>query len=177
MSRYTESLFCITGTNIVFSSIILQKQTKSHRKKRTDLYLPEVGSKWRGKLDIGSQKVQIFSFKINTNSGCNVQYDNYTEHYFPGGSDGKESAHNAGDLGSIPGLERSPTEGKGNPLQYSCLENSIDRGAWRVKSMGSQSWTWPSDWAHPAHELTESLTRNPRSLCPSTSFLRPTPGC
>ena len=48
----------------------------------------------------------------------------------PDGSDGKESACNAGDLGSIPGLERSPGEGNGNPLQYSCLENSMDRGAW-----------------------------------------------
>ena len=47
---------------------------------------------------------------------------------FPGGSDGKVSACNAGDLGSIPGSERSPGEGNGNPLQYSCLENSVDRG-------------------------------------------------
>ena len=46
---------------------------------------------------------------------------------FPGGSDGEESACNAGDLGSIPGLGRSPGEGKGYPLQYSCLENSMDR--------------------------------------------------
>ena len=44
---------------------------------------------------------------------------------FPGGSEGKESACNAGDLGSIPGLERSPREGKGYPFQYSGLENSI----------------------------------------------------
>ena len=49
---------------------------------------------------------------------------------FPGGSDGKASAYNAGDLGSIPGLGRSPGEGNGNPLQYSCLENSVDGGAW-----------------------------------------------
>ena len=48
---------------------------------------------------------------------------------FPGGLDGKESACNAGDLGSIPGSERSPREGNGNPLQYSCLENPMDRGA------------------------------------------------
>ena len=48
---------------------------------------------------------------------------------FPGGSDGKAFACNAGDLGSIPGLERSPGEGNGNPLQYSCLENSMDKGA------------------------------------------------
>ena len=47
-----------------------------------------------------------------------------------GGSDGKASACNAGDLGSIPGLGRSPGEGNGNPLQYSRLENSMDGGAW-----------------------------------------------
>ena len=46
-------------------------------------------------------------------------------------SDGKESACNAGDMGSIPGLGRSPEEGNGNPLQYFCLENSTDRGAWQ----------------------------------------------
>ena len=49
---------------------------------------------------------------------------------FPGSSDGKESAHNAGDLGSIPGSGRSPGVGNGNSLQYSHLENSRDRGAW-----------------------------------------------
>ena len=49
---------------------------------------------------------------------------------FPAGSDGKESTCNAGDLGLISGWGRSPGEGKGNPLQYSCLENSVDRGAW-----------------------------------------------
>ena len=43
---------------------------------------------------------------------------------FPGGSDGKESTYNVGDLGSSPGLGRPPREGHGNPLQYSCLENS-----------------------------------------------------
>ena len=48
---------------------------------------------------------------------------------FPGGSDGKASACNVGDRGSIPGSGRSPGEGNGNPPQYSCLENSMDRGA------------------------------------------------
>ena len=47
---------------------------------------------------------------------------------FPGGSDGKESTSNAGDLGSVPGLGRSPERGHGNPLQFSCLENPMDRG-------------------------------------------------
>ena len=49
---------------------------------------------------------------------------------FSGGSDGKESTCNVGDLGSIPGLGRSPGEGSNYPLQYSCLENSTDRGDW-----------------------------------------------
>ena len=49
---------------------------------------------------------------------------------FPGGSDGKASVYNVGDPGSIPGLGRSPGEGNGNPLQYYCLENHMDRGAW-----------------------------------------------
>jgi len=51
---------------------------------------------------------------------------------FPGDSDGKESACNAGDLGSTPGFEKIPGEENGNPLQYSCLENSTDRGGWRA---------------------------------------------
>ena len=49
---------------------------------------------------------------------------------FPGSSNGKDSACNAGDLGSTPDLGRSPGEGNGNLLKYSCLENSMDRGAW-----------------------------------------------
>ena len=49
---------------------------------------------------------------------------------FPGGSDGKESAYNAEEPGSIPGWGRSPGERNGSPLQYSCLENPMDRGAW-----------------------------------------------
>ena len=49
---------------------------------------------------------------------------------FRGSSDGKASTYNTGDPGSIPGSGRSPGEGNGNPLQYSCLENSMDQGAW-----------------------------------------------
>ena len=62
---------------------------------------------------------------------------------FPGGSEVKVSACNAGDLGSIPGSGRSPGEGNGNPLQYSCLENPMDRRAW---------------WA-TVHGVTKSQTR------------------
>ena len=56
-----------------------------------------------------------------------------------GGSDGKASVYSVRDLGSISGLGRFPGEGNGNPLQYSCLENTMDGGAWcRLLSMGSQ---------------------------------------
>ena len=64
---------------------------------------------------------------------------------FPHSSVGKESACNAGDLGSIPGLGRSSGEGNGNPLQYSCLENPMDRGAW---------WATVHGAARIGHDLT-----------------------
>jgi len=61
---------------------------------------------------------------------------------FPHSSVGKDSACSAGDLGSIPGLGRSPGEGNGNPLQYSFLENPMDRGAWWATVDGvTKSWT------------------------------------
>ena len=55
---------------------------------------------------------------------------------FPGGPDSKESACDAGDPGSVPGSGIFPAEGNGNPLQYSCLENSMDRGPWRATVHG-----------------------------------------
>jgi len=58
------------------------------------------------------------------------------QHDFPGGSVVKNSPANAGDLDSILGLGRSPGEGNGNPLQYSCLEDPMDRGAWRAAVHG-----------------------------------------
>ena len=64
------------------------------------------------------------SIKISMNSGC------------LGGSDGQKSACNAGDPGSSPGWGRSPGEGNGYPLLYSCLENSMDRGAWQATAHG-----------------------------------------
>ena len=63
-----------------------------------------------------------------------------------GGSNSKESAYNVGDLSSTPGLGRSPGEGHGNPLRYSCLENSTDRGAWQSTVHGvTKSQTQLSD--------------------------------
>ena len=71
---------------------------------------------------------------------------------FPGGSDGKESAFNTGNLGLIPGSGRYPGEGNGNPLQYSGLENSVDRGTW---------------WA-TVHGVAESVTTEQLSLSEKT---------
>ena len=67
---------------------------------------------------------------------------------FPGGSDGKESDCNAGNLSSIPGSGRSPGEGNGNPLQHSCLENPMDRGTWRAYGL----------WGLKESDTTERLT-------------------
>ena len=68
---------------------------------------------------------------------------------FPGDSEGKASACDAGDPGLIPELGRSPGEGNGNPLQYSCLENSMDRGVWWATVYGvAKSQTQLSNFTH-----------------------------
>ena len=74
---------------------------------------------------------------------------------FPGGSNSKESACDLGGLSSIPRSGRSPGEGNGNPLQYSCLENPMHRGAWRLQSMGSQRAG--HDWATDTFTSTSSV--------------------
>src|SRR5574337_1232627 len=77
---------------------------------------------------------------------------------FPGSSNGKESACNAGGWGSIPRSGRSPGEGKGYPLQYSCLENSMDRGAWRPTVHGvTKSRTQLSTFTYTHICISESL--------------------
>ena len=63
---------------------------------------------------------------------CIFAAHNLGESYIPGNSDGKEPAYNVGGLGSFPGLGRSPGEGNSNPLKYSGLENSMDRGVWQA---------------------------------------------
>ena len=86
----------------------------------------------------------------------------------PGGKDGKVSACNVGDLGSIPGSGRSPGEGNGNLLQYSCLENPMDGGAWEVTAHGvAKSWIRLSDF-------TFTLRRGKRQvLARATSGIKP----
>ena len=83
------------------------------------------------------KQVSHLGWPINKKEGLTPSFG------FPGGSEVKASASNAGDPGSIPGSGRSPGEGNGNPLQYSCLENPMDWGAW---------------WA-AVHRVTKSRTR------------------
>ena len=74
---------------------------------------------------------------------------------FPGSLDGKASAYNVGDLGLIPGSGRSPGEGNGNPLQYSCLENPMDQGSWWATVHGvTESQTRLSDFSSSSTSLT-----------------------
>ena len=76
---------------------------------------------------------------------------------FPGSSNGTESACNEGDLGLIPGLGTSPREGHGNPLQYSCLENSMDREPGKLVHGVTKSQTWLSDQHFLFHSMRQGI--------------------
>ena len=76
---------------------------------------------------------------------------------FPDGSHGKEFAYSAGDLGSVPGSGIFPGEGNGNPLQDSCLENSMDRGAWLAIVLSQRAG---HDWRTNTHTHTHTHTHN-----------------
>ena len=83
-------------------------------------------------LDAFSIEVEMWVARGHSPISKTTLKGNSLQADFPGGSDGKASAYNAGDLGSIPGSGRSPGEGNGNPLQYSCLENPMGRGTWQA---------------------------------------------
>ena len=84
---------------------------------------------------------------------------------FSGASDGWDSAYNVGDLGLVPGLGRSPGEGHGNPLQYSCLENSMDRWAWQATVHGvTKSWIWLSNSHTHTHTHTQYMHLHKKTL-------------
>ena len=84
---------------------------------------------------------------LPSDQNCDSHTGRWILNHFPGGLDGKASAYDAGDLGSVPGLGRSPGEGNGNPLQYSCLENPMDQGVWWATVHGvAKSQTWLSDF-------------------------------
>ena len=90
---------------------------------------------------------------------------------FPSSSDGKESACNAGDLGLIPGSGRSPAEGTDNPLQYSCLENPMDREAWQVTVQEvTKSQTWLSDFYSSKEPFPKLFFPKPDAYFPSIAF-------
>ena len=77
----------------------------------------------------------------------------------------KASVYNAGDLGSIPGLGRSPGEGNGNPLQYACLENPMDRGAWQATVHGvAKSWTRLSNFTSLNWKGSQQTLENQEAL-------------
>ena len=129
----------------------LEKQMATHssilawRIPRTEepggLWLQWVGHDWATNHSIvsrfGTHKQHLqtfFCLESKGNSRTNVL--SIFKLTFSGGSDGKESACNSGDLGLIPGVGRSPGEGNGYLLQYSCLENSMDRRAWQATVQG-----------------------------------------
>ena len=95
----------------------------------------------------------------------------------------KNPPANAGDIknvGLIPGSGRSPGEEHGNPLQYSCLENPMDRGAWWLQSVESQSRTWPKLFSTHAHIHTSTFlyaflvaANSPASVAPATARVYP----
>ena len=89
---------------------------------------------------------------------------------FPGGSVGKESACNAGDPGLIPGWGRTPGEGKGNPLQYSCLENSTDRGASRATVHGVAKESSKTQWLNHHHQSDPEINVEAKPMVPGRSL-------
>ena len=113
---------------------------QSFRRKRTRLGSGGVrtGSTWtKSSTHAGTQgsedEIWLSAYFCTFgNTATLIAYGLWLPLCFPGGSDGKASAYDAGDPGSIPGSGRSPGEGNGIPLQYSCLGNPMDRGAWQA---------------------------------------------
>ena len=93
--------------------------------------------------------------------------------WFPRWLSGKQSTCNAGDPGSIPRLGRSPGEGNGNPLQYSCLRNPMDRGAWWLQSMGSQKSDTTVRLSMQTHMCVYTSFHNVRRLLSKGSTFTP----
>ena len=97
------------------------------------------GCGWGGRANEGSPAEEVTPGHYSDGSDTEESQPPLTIGAFPDALDSKESAYNAGDPGSIPELGRSPGKGNGYPLQYSNLENSMDRGVWwSLQSMGSQ---------------------------------------
>ena len=113
---------------------------------------------WIGFWDIRPHKVELRQSKKKKKDSriSKLSFKSWYPSLFPYSSDGKESACNARDPGSIPGSGKSPGEGNGNPLHYSCLENPKDKGAWGATVHGSQRVR--HDW------VTNTQTSNTRQV-------------
>ena len=106
-----------------------------------NIHLTEKAKKWE------KIHTRMNIFHLVSNQNTNLCICIYIYMGFSGGSDDKETACNAGDPGLISRSGRSPGEGHGNPLQYSCLKNPMDRGAWCAIVHGvTKSQTWLSNW-------------------------------
>ena len=106
---------------------------------------------WKGKTPLLPEENSLYILREVKNRETSILYSlniqfKLSLQGFPGGSDGKASACNAGDQGLIPESGRSPREGNGNPLQYSCLKNPMDRGPWRA-TVHEAAKIWLSDCA------------------------------
>ena len=137
-----------------FLSLLGPQNSSSQTNTLPEMRRDFLGKIWSVQKKKKDQNILTLSFSKKTGPGQT------TLRSFPGGSDGKESACRAGDSGLIPGLGRSPGEGHGNPLQYSCPENSMDRRAWQAIIHGSQSWTWLRD-KHTDHPTVNPTDNNP----------------
>ena len=125
MTQGTQSQCSVT----TWRDRVWKEVGRGFRMKGTHVYL------WLIYIDVWQKTSRYCKVVILQLKQINKKFKN------PGGSDGKASARNEGDPGLIPGSGRSPGEGNGNPLQYSCLENSMDGEAWWAavhESMGSQ---------------------------------------
>ena len=122
--KKTKFVLCWSFKSLPDCSLICLLALWMQQKQSWLLHLAQLAQSQGSKILLRTHKNGFLSFKIRRKKMS------FKWKSFPGGSDGKASAYSVGDLGSIPRLGRSPGEGNGNPLQYSCLENSMNRGVW-----------------------------------------------
>ena len=157
---YTKSQTRLSGFTFTFHVHALEKAMAAHSSVLA-WRIPGTGEPG-GLPSVGSHRVG-HDWSDSTAAAA------YFPQAFPGGSDNTESAWNAGYLGSIPGLGRSPEEGNGYPLWCSCLENSMDRGVWWATVLEvRKSWTRPNDW-HSSH-TSPAFENNLRKCTELASF-------